>query len=100
MQSITDTPWGAPDLVEELADGIVQVVTPSHGGIHLSAERLLRMPERQRTFDGWYEEDCEAWFVVACFYDEIGGCMDHAGVDRAVANMGDYWERHPGGFRA
>ena len=64
------SPWGQIDGIEELADGIVQVFTPGHGGIWLSPERLAAMPAEQRSTDGWYEEDCEAVFPLARFLDE------------------------------
>ena len=60
------TPWGRADFVEILAEGIVSVNTPSHGGIKLSRERQAAMPPSMRCDGGWYEEDCD-WclpFVV------------------------------------
>ena len=45
--------------------------TAGHGGIWLSAERLVQMPADQISSDGWYEEDCEATFVLKQFMDEI-----------------------------
>ena len=69
---IAFSPWGSPQHVKTLADGILQVSTSTHGGIHLSPERLAQMPEDQRSTDGWYEEDCEAAFVYVRFMNEIG----------------------------
>ena len=69
MEAPTTSPWGSVQHSDELAEGIVQVHTASHGGIKLSDERLAQMPTDQRTSDGWYEEDCEAAFVYRHFLD-------------------------------
>lgn len=65
------SPWGPIETAERLADGIVSVHTPSHGGIWLSAARLAQMPPGERSTDGWYEEDCEAAFPLRRFRDEV-----------------------------
>jgi hypothetical protein len=54
------TPWGTADHAEILADGIVVVGTPGHGGVKLSPERQRSVPRALRVNGGWYEEDCEA----------------------------------------
>jgi len=64
-----DTPWGEADFVEELAEGIYLVSTPSHGGFKLSEERNAQIPEAFRREDGWYEEDVDALIVMYTFYD-------------------------------
>ena len=68
MTEITTTPWGKPDTQTVIAEGIIAVTTPSHGGIWLSPERLAEMPEHLRscsfTHDNWFEEDT-AWCAVA-----------------------------------
>ena len=56
------TPWGWTQDVEELADGVLRVSTPSHGGLKLSCERWDSLPAEVR--DGMHtptfaEEDCE-----------------------------------------
>jgi hypothetical protein len=38
------TPWGVADHVSEIAPGVVEVSTPSHGGFHLNAERNAKVP--------------------------------------------------------
>ncbi len=65
------SPWGAIYNIELLADGIVFVHTPSHGGIWLSESRLAQMPPGECSSDGWYEEDCEAAFPLRRFRDEV-----------------------------
>ena len=77
------SPWGAIDDAKEIAEGIVSVGTPSHGGIWLSPERFAQMPAclRNRNWLGeesnWFEEDCSWLLVVArfpeCFSEGIQG---------------------------
>ena len=60
--TLTYTPWGWTKDVVELAEGILRVTTPSHGGLKLSRERWNELPSEvrdamfTRTFA---EEDCE-----------------------------------------
>ena len=65
------SPWGVVETAVPLADGIIFVHTPSHGGIWLSEARLDQMPPAERSSDGWYEEDCEAAFPLKRFRDEV-----------------------------
>lgn len=71
------TPWGQSDDSTQYARGIVFYSTPSHGGFHLSAGRLAKMPEHLRSLsgypDGWYEEDCDWAAVAYMFADELAG---------------------------
>ena len=56
------TPWGWTHDVEELADGVWRVSTPSHGGLKLSRERWNELPAevRHTMFNQTFaEEDCE-----------------------------------------
>ena len=60
--NVTHTPWGWTRDIEELAEGVWRVTTPSHGGLKLSRERWDSLPAElrdamfTRTFA---EEDCE-----------------------------------------
>lgn len=72
------TPWGTADHSDTIADGITFYSTPSHGGFHLSPERLVKIDPRARAYaakwshgfgDAWFEEDC-AWAAVAIAYPE------------------------------
>ena len=67
------TPWGLADEVRVLAPGVIDVYTPSHGGIHVTGDALKRIPlyARSRSCAGpeWYEEDCD-WAIVARFIPE------------------------------
>ena len=66
---VTLTPWGAPQHITTLVEGIRSVSTASHGGIKLSAERNAQMPDYMRNEDGWYEEDSERARVAVVFPD-------------------------------
>ena len=68
------SPWGAIDAVENIAEGVVFVSTPSHGGVWLSGERLAGMPlyllapsQFYQAGSHWFEEDCEVMRVVVAF---------------------------------
>ena len=63
MTGITmHTPWGPPQRIEELAEGVLRVSTASHGGLALSRERWIALPaavrDTMRT-PAFAEEDCE-----------------------------------------
>ena len=56
------TPWGPPQDIEELAEGVLRVSTASHGGLKLSRERWAEIPAavRRTMFTPTFaEEDCE-----------------------------------------
>ena len=64
--TLTYTPWGWTHDVEDLAEGVQRVSTPSHGGLKLSRERWNELPAEVR--DAMYtptfaEEDCEEVIV-------------------------------------
>lgn len=73
------TPWGESDNQKTYVDGIVFYSTPSHGGFYVSPEKLetmkhpifdsaLRAPKfANQCAQGWFEEDCDAYFVVISF---------------------------------
>ena len=65
-----NTPWGTAEQVDTLAKGIIQVGTPSHGGIgveHDVAAAKLSAAARAEAIDQydhlWFEEDCD-WAIV------------------------------------
>lgn len=64
-----ETPWGTADSVETIAEGIIAVTTPGHGGLRLDRKRQAKMPAYMRTSDRWYEEDCE-WALVASVFPQ------------------------------
>ena len=72
------TPWGEPQVVTEIAPGIVRFHTAGHGGIWLSPERNAQVPKRLRQetwmehgLRGWYEEDSDAGIVALIFPAEV-----------------------------
>ena len=61
-ETLVSTPWGWTHDVEELAEGVWRVTTPSHGGLKLSRERWAEIPDcvRSAMFTPTFaEEDCE-----------------------------------------
>ena len=72
-------PWGAIQEATEVLDGIWLLSTASHGGFHVSQERLDASEflkewtylsfNRQGT-GGWFEEDCDWCFIPLAFSDE------------------------------
>ena len=62
VTTLTYTPWGWTHDIEEVADGVLRVATPSHGGLKLSRERWNELPVmvRQKMLNQTFaEEDCE-----------------------------------------
>ena len=60
--TLTYTPWGWTKHVEELAEGVLRVSTPGHGGLKLSRERWNELPADVRDAmhtPTFAEEDCE-----------------------------------------
>ena len=60
--TLTYTPWGWTQDIEELAKGVWRVSTPSHGGLKLSRERWNELPAVVRDTmltQTFAEEDCE-----------------------------------------
>ena len=71
METYKRSPWGQIDNQYLIAEGILSVSTPSHGGLKLSADRQKQMPDFMRSDDGWYEEDCEWAKVFVVFQADI-----------------------------
>lgn len=71
-----ETPWGRPDTIENVSDGLLIISTPSHGGILISPERLAFMPDymHKPLYCGrfaCYEEDCEWPMPILVFEMEF-----------------------------
>lgn len=90
------TPWGHADFAEEYAPGIWRVGTPSHGGIHLSAERQAQMPDYMRNPAGWYEEDIGWSKVAVVFPDVFKGDAGRQALDTLRHYYPDAFERFTG----
>ena len=61
-ETLVYTPWGWTRDIEELAEGVWRVWTPSHGGLKLSRKRWAEIPVeiRDAMFTPTFaEEDCE-----------------------------------------
>lgn len=98
----TSSPWGAIQDAEQIANGIWQVSTASHGGFHVSAERMeasdFMREWVKHSFNGqgragWFEEDCDWSFVLLAFPDDWRAWRgDRAEQDIAEAQRTfDHW---------
>ena len=71
----TTSPWGQPQDVENIAEGIDWISTASHGGYILSPERFAEMPEALRSGlwagERAFEEDCDWCRVQLAFSEEM-----------------------------
>jgi hypothetical protein len=92
------TPWGQADpTCTQIAEGILSISTPSHGGFWLSPERLKELPDyiaRVKTFTGkpeWFEEDFDWCLVVLAFPELFDDCDRHSAYSIAAT-------LHPGPF--
>ena len=91
MTTATYTPWGWTNDIQELADGVWRVCTPSHGGLKLSRERWHALPAAVRDTmltPTFAEEDCEEPIVRLLL--DIG---DHRDREMALTVAG-YFERY------
>lgn len=74
----TNSPWGYVDYAKRLCDGVVDVNTPSHGGLRVDrvwAEKNLTEQARKYASDEdrkyfWFEEDCN-WTIVIFEHPEL-----------------------------
>ena len=88
---LTYTPWGWTKDIEEVAEGIARVTTPSHGGLKLSRERWEQLPAAVRDSmmtPTFAEEDCEEPIVRTLL-----GVGDDRDREAALAVAG-YFERY------
>jgi hypothetical protein len=85
------TPWGPADDARTVAEGIVSVSTPSHGGIWVSEARQLQMPRAFRQQGNWYEEDCEWALVAASFPSEFRAAFGDKTVESAERTIKNAW---------
>jgi hypothetical protein len=73
---ITDTPWGPAQYVDEIADGIANVSTASHGGVVLDEARAAQIPADiepwvARDTRRFWEEDADWAVPYALWRDEF-----------------------------
>ena len=101
-KKLVSTPWGVSDYGgREVAPGITKHSTPSHGGYHLSPERMARLRHKFpgfKTFAGgpWFEEDCD-WAIVCLAFPEAfpAEALPHAETTIRNAHP-EVWEAHTG----
>ena len=64
----TNTPWGEPQQIEDLGQGLYFISTAGHGGLHIGVPIQKRLPRRvgQLLLNGtqWAEQDCETPIVL------------------------------------
>ena len=96
--SPTRTPWGDSQTVDSVIDGITAHSTASHGGWHLSDDRIAALVEmdfpRVWTKD-WYEEDCEVSCIVLAFPGEFAPAIVRNALDMVMplaAQVGGTWQ--------
>jgi len=92
MRTLTTSPWGAVQDQKELAPGIIQVWTASHGGIWVEPAKWATMPIKTTGYseDGWFEEDCD-WALVALAFPEAFDAKSLAYAEKMKA--GDYFKQ-------
>lgn len=84
------SPWGPIQSVTPLGADAVVVTTASHGGVCVSPEALLKIPQPVRATaysgGGWFEEDCD-WAIpyLALGLDRFEADVGRAGVLRDAA---------------
>ena len=72
MQAPTSSPWGNIVSCDEVAPGIYDITTPSHGGIYVSPELTDKIPPEIKPFAGdrsWWEENTD-WAVPALVFED------------------------------
>jgi hypothetical protein len=66
-------PWEGKASVKAVAEGIVWIDAPGHGGFQVSQDRYAAMPQKYRelsfTGDQYFEEDC-SWCAVVLSFPE------------------------------
>ena len=99
-----NTPWGVPDDITKLSEGIFWLDTPSHGGLAIKKTLALSLLPKEAldTFVGdwgtgnwiWYEEDSDSLIPLALVdglfekaKGKLGYTMDKEKIDQQfVAN--------------
>jgi hypothetical protein len=92
MKTVT-TPWGVAQTVKEIAYGITDYSTASHGGIGLSPERWRELKAKLPLFESWagenwLEEDSD-WSAAALVWPEYFTPENIEGAKREQARRKD-----------
>lgn len=85
------TPWRHADRAIDYGDGVVLFTGSSHGGLRVSEEQNLLIPEPYRNENGWYEKNTDAEKVTVSFPD----LFTKFEVRRATAEIINW---HPGEY--
>ena len=90
-----NSPWGVPENITKIDEGIFWIDTPSHGGIAIKKERAKKLLPKEAldTFVGdwgtgnwvWYEEDVDALIPLAL----IKGLFDKAKIKTGLSGDKD-----------
>jgi hypothetical protein len=85
------TPWGKSQGGQQLASGITNYHTASHGGIKVIKKLNNQIPMGLRRYDGWYEEDYDSCIVFYVFYDAIKAHMTATGMPGWTCSAQEYF---------
>lgn len=96
------TPWGKPDHIDHVKVGIIEYATPSHGGWWVAPFLRARIPAcvqiatySQQGVRGWFEEDADVSWIIACFPHLFGETKAKAAcgvLSRGFEVMGKHWD--------
>jgi hypothetical protein len=92
-----NTPWGEAQTTKTIDKGITFMSTPRHGGILLSEERRKEFDKKFPAFStfaggNWFEEDCDASFVVVAFPGSFQEYTVYSAVRGAELSYGGLYE--------
>lgn len=97
----TATPWGKPQDVKVLDEGIIRFHCAGHGGYFVSEARLAEMPEALRCGEpessgSWFEED-EEWAQVALSFPNLFPVATVTSAESTLRNWRpNQWEKWTG----
>jgi hypothetical protein len=95
-----NTPWGSADFIDNINEDIVQVSTPSHGGIGIEiskAESEYKISDYAKDTAikakgyYWFEEDCN-WSIAVLELKEFN--LFSEGVIEEAINCADRWHNN------
>ncbi len=88
------TPWGPLQHAEQIAPGVAYLSAAGHGGLSLTTERWMALPEEVRETmlnPKFAEEDCEASIVLALLDLE----PEQGHLDRAIRTAENFNRYRP-----
>lgn len=90
MIQVKDCPWGEPQRVLEVQEGILSITTATHGGYKLSKTANAQVPEYMRKEDGWYEEHVD-WCIVTLAFGFVGAFSPESQRELALNTLKMYY---------